>query len=106
MRELTSAQIAHNRENERDDNFYKRTGIYRSEKQAMFIAQGKTCAACGCVGPDFITDNGKFWHLDHDHNTNKIRGVLCRGCNLALGHTKDSKARLQKLIEYLQRWEY
>lgn len=41
--------------------------------------------------------------VDHDHKTGKVRGVLCRHCNFALGHVGDSPARLRALASYLER---
>lgn len=41
--------------------------------------------------------------VDHDHKTNVVRGVLCRPCNLAIGHAKDSIVRLKNMIDYLNR---
>ena len=55
------------------------------------------CDACG--GPP--EGKGRF-HIDHDHETGVIRGVLCQGCNLALGHIRDSPERLRKLAGYLE----
>ena len=40
-------------------------------------------------------------HLDHDHKTGKIRGLLCYGCNLALGLMKDDPSILAAGIKYL-----
>lgn len=39
--------------------------------------------------------------IDHDHNTNQIRGLLCNKCNLGLGHFKDFSGYLLRAIEYL-----
>ena len=55
-------------------------------------APGK-CATC-----DKTTD----LVIDHDHATGVVRGLLCRECNLALGHAKDSIETLSRLIGYLQ----
>lgn len=41
--------------------------------------------------------------VDHDHETGKVRGLLCNSCNVMLGHSKDDVAILQKGIEYLNR---
>lgn len=41
---------------------------------------------------------------DHDHSTGANRGTLCRSCNVALGHFKDSPERLEAALAYLSRY--
>lgn len=43
--------------------------------------------------------------VDHDHATGKVRGLLCRPCNLVLGLVKEDRARLTRLRLYLDRDE-
>jgi hypothetical protein len=40
--------------------------------------------------------------VDHDHKTNKVRGLLCNACNKGLGHFHDNVELLQKAINYLK----
>lgn len=57
-----------------------------------------------CANPRCQSDTpgaNKDWQYDHDHKTNKFRGILCQGCNLSLGLAKDDPEILQGLIEYL-----
>lgn len=55
------------------------------------------CAICG--GPSEV--------VDHDHETGEVRGVLCRPCNIGLGHFHDQTERLASAILYLdQRRNY
>ena len=41
-------------------------------------------------------------HIDHDHITGKVRGFLCRRCNIGLGQFQDNKEFLYKAISYLE----
>ena len=41
--------------------------------------------------------------VDHNHETNKIRGLLCHHCNIGLGNFRDSTTLLSVAIEYLER---
>lgn len=41
-------------------------------------------------------------HVDHDHRTFVVRGLLCRECNLALGLLEDSPKRITSLLRYIE----
>jgi hypothetical protein len=70
-------------------------GLSVEEFNAMIVAQNGRCAICLEVPSE------RGFHVDHCHLTGKIRGLLCRGCNLALGHMKDDPIRLQEAVTYL-----
>lgn len=73
----------------------KRYGMRPEDYQAMFDAQGGVCAICG-------SDNkGRRLHVDHDHKTGKVRGLLCTGCNVGMGGMKDDSSILMKAFQYL-----
>lgn len=76
----------------------KRYGITPEIFDAMFNAQNKCCAICGCSSTR--AKNG--WHLDHSHQTGKVRAILCNNCNCGLGYAKDSIETLQNMVEYLK----
>ena len=42
-------------------------------------------------------------HIDHNHKTSKIRGLLCSKCNTGIGMLQDSVANLTSAIRYLSR---
>lgn len=63
-------------------------------------AQQGRCAICGCAEAD--SPRGRL-HLDHDHTTQQVRGLLCGNCNVGLGHFKDEPSRLRAAIKYLYR---
>lgn len=73
------------------------TNLYRmspEQKRIMIASQNYLCAICQLHPP---TD------VDHDHATGKVRGVLCRGCNTALGHMQDNPKTLERAIQYLEK---
>lgn len=53
------------------------------------------CDGCG--------KTGERMRIDHDHGTEKFRGVLCHRCNVTLGHFKDDPAKLRQLAAYLEK---
>lgn len=57
---------------------------------------GKKCMVCG------VGRGKKRLSVDHNHKTNKIRGLLCDNCNNGLGRFKDSVELLLKAIKYLK----
>jgi len=71
-------------------------GITVGEFKQMHIAQDGKCAICNTVPK---TKRGL--HVDHHHGTGKVRGLLCHGCNVALGSFKEDVTLLNKAIEYL-----
>lgn len=75
-----------------DKRFQRRYGISLADKQELIEKQAGLCAIC-------VTEGAT--ELDHCHATGVIRGVLCKGCNTALGGFKDNPAFLAKAIEYL-----
>lgn len=74
-----------------------RYGLGLAEYAAMVADTGGKCPVCGEVPrPPF-----KGFDVDHDHQTGHIRGLLCRGCNLALGGARDNSTILRALADYI-----
>ena len=82
----------------------KRYGLTLESYTGLLESQGGVCAICG--SPLKIrntqTDRTLNTHIDHCHTTGKVRGLLCGGCNLGLGHFQDSPERLAAAIAYLK----
>lgn len=70
-------------------------GLSVDEYDYILASQNGRCGACK---EEFV---GKP-HVDHCHATGRVRGILCGGCNIALGHAKDDVERLKSLIGYLE----
>jgi len=90
------------KENKKDLYIYKRNyllkkkyGIDFKEKLCIYSNQMKKCLICNKEYPI-----NKLM-VDHCHNSNKIRGLLCRKCNLAIGCFYDDIKILNRAIVYL-----
>jgi hypothetical protein len=83
-------------------NNYVRYGLTIEDVQAMFEQQRGLCACCGNPETSIVQRTGKIkmLHIDHDHTTGKVRGLLCQDCNMSLGHLQDSSQRIQLLLDY------
>lgn len=81
----------------------------QKRKYGAIPPEASHCEACGVpfVKPHEDTSKRgvRCAFVDHDHADGRFRGFLCQNCNLALGHVKDSRDRLQLLINYLDRAE-
>lgn len=81
-REATRRWRAKNPDKYRDQHLLRHYGIDEAEYQRMLEAQGGVCAVCGRP-PRHRNSAGvtQRLHVDHDHATGKVRGLLCLTCN-------------------------
>jgi hypothetical protein len=70
-------------------------GLTLEQFAAMEAEQGGCCLICKDESPQLV--------VDHDHETGRVRGLLCRECNLALGYLKDRPEAAVAAAEYLSR---
>jgi len=83
---------------------YKRRGITPEDFEKKIVKQKGMCP----IGPHPFGPKGSGKNapcLDHNHETDENRGVLCRLHNQALGVFHDSIVELEMAIEYLKEWE-
>jgi len=69
----------------------------------MLQAQNNRCAICGLEDIDNL--HGVLC-VDHDHDTGKVRGLLCTACNYGLGYFRDNMYSLKKALYYLTKNYY
>ena len=74
-------------------------GLSQQQFDARVQEQGGKCAICRKT---FTA--AQQTHIDHDHKTLQVRGILCSRCNLALGLLDDDLARLRAAVDYLDRY--
>jgi hypothetical protein len=89
----------------------KKFGLTVEQYDAMLAAQGNCCAICRTDDPGIKQgakrrlENGWpiVWNIDHDHETGEVRGLLCRGCNIALGAVRENATTLAAMIKYVNK---
>ena len=84
-----------NKDHVRNRNAASKYGIPYSEVVAL--RDKGECDICGSDGSNYKLG----LHIDHCHETNKVRGLLCHGCNTGLGAFKEDLNLLIKAKEYL-----
>jgi len=68
--------------------------------ELLALSEG-TCDSCGDPwDPSMLRRH----HVDHNHTTGDVRGILCNNCNIALGHLKESEDRILALLNYNRKY--
>lgn len=87
-----------NSENVKSYKLKARYNITLDEYNQMFINQEGKCKICFKHQSELPT----ALCVDHCHTTDKVRGLLCKPCNLILGNANDTIEILKKAISYLE----
>lgn len=96
------ASRKHYQENKERKKIYARNysyGLTNEQYEFLLKTQNYMCAICETHQKDLKMP----LHVDHNHVTGKVRGMLCRDCNLALGLLKDSLFFCKNAVHYLER---
>lgn len=80
----------------------KSYGISLEEYNIILINQDNRCPGCNRK----FDNKNKITkpNIDHNHSTNKVRGLLCGKCNTILGYANDNITVLYNLIKYLEKY--
>lgn len=82
---------------EREGHLLRKFGITLDDYERLLKEQRGGCGICGCPPPE----RGSF-HVDHDHSTRAVRGLLCFRCNAGLGQFDESVEKLLAAVAYLE----
>jgi hypothetical protein len=80
-------------------------GMTLGEHEQMLVSQGRVCKVCGKEESrrHKVDGSAVALHVDHDHATGKVRGLLCHKCNVGLGSFNDDPALLRAAADYLDK---
>jgi len=81
----------------RDSYLLKKYGLTEKRYQKMFESQSGRCAMCHARSERALS-------VDHDHQTGKVRGLLCGSCNALLGFAQEDISILKEAIDYLMQY--
>jgi hypothetical protein len=81
----------------RDSHLRRKYGITVQQVEDIPTKQGGRCAICGAM-----LLLGSHTHVDHDHDTGQVRGLLCVNCNNGLGQFRDRPELLRAAATYLE----
>lgn len=81
----------------RNYTLLKAYGITLEEYNEILKKQDNKCVICGKKSIKLV--------VDHDHETGKVRGLLCNQCNTALGLFQEDILTLQKSIDYISKYK-
>jgi hypothetical protein len=76
---------------------FRKYGLTSEAYKSIFVKQNKKCAIC-----KMKLKKGKKTCIDHCHNTNEVRGILCWNCNVGLGHLKHNPTWLRQAALYCE----
>lgn len=85
-----------NREKRHAQNI-KQFGMSKEQYSQLFVSQKTVCAIC------WRPSYKKRLAVDHDHQTKKVRGLLCDFCNRGLGMFRDEVSLLERAAKYLKK---
>lgn len=60
--------------------------------EELLIKQDGRCAICNRI---------RKLHVDHCHETGRVRGLLCNNCNCGIGNLQDDIEIIKRALEYL-----
>ena len=98
-------QAAYRAAHNADNAAYKRRrryGLTPEQYQTMLAVQGSACAICRRPF-DLTIGTPNSPHIDHDHDTGALRGLLCGSCNRAIGFLQDSPNLTWAATQYLDK---
>jgi hypothetical protein len=85
------------RQTQRRSALKRQYGLTEDNLAQMLAAQDGRCPICGVTLAEVVAD------VDHDHETGRVRGVLCHRCNRTIGLFGDDPLRLRAAAQYLRR---
>lgn len=95
------ANKAHYKAKDFQYDLKKHYGLSLAQYNEMYLLQGGKCAICSQPEASFK----RKLHVDHNHSTGQVRGLLCTQCNPGIGYFQESIERLEMALTYLKKFK-
>ena len=95
------AWLAADKEAQVDEAWERRRrkyGVTQARFQRLLADQSWGCGMCGTRNPPVPAGRIDGWHVDHDHQTGRVRGILCLRCNVRLGVLGDQLPAVEQAV--------
>jgi len=96
-KKIKKQQYVRNKTTYKNSTLKRKFGISLDEYNQILIKQGGGCAICGKTEKE----NKKMLAVDHCHETNKNRSLLCSSCNICIGFIEKNKLDIDAIKNYL-----
>lgn len=83
---------------------FRRYNLTKEEYGKLFNEQKGCCAICEKPQSE-LTGRIKHLGIDHNHQTGKVRGLLCDVCNRGIGYLRDDIVLITKALNYLKKYD-
>lgn len=97
---LTEKKKQYMKEYSKKYSLKSKYNLTEEDYKQLLINQNHKCAICGTDQEEVLN---KKLYVDHDHETGKVRELLCHNCNVSLGLLKESIQTLTRAIAYLDK---
>lgn len=98
---LSCKKGAHDPVRKRIADIKRNYGLAPHEYEELLCMCDAKCMVCGMSAREHKATTGTFLCVDHDHETGKVRGLLCRECNAAIGKLQEDPELVLKAYHYL-----
>jgi hypothetical protein len=92
------------RRKNRESNLRKNYGLTIDQYDEMLERQNGVCLLCADSPKGEGHGASSRLHVDHDHETGRVRALLCNNCNRAIGHFRDDPDLMQRASLYV--WQH
>lgn len=89
-------------ERDRKNHLKRKYNVTVEWYEEQLKKQNGQCKICGTTDGRGISS---LLHVDHNHETGKVRGLLCQSCNTGIGLFKENTELLEKAIQYVNRFK-